>query len=555
MKHFQHQRLDTYSDSIRLLKLEQVRLGDEEVRCKIFHTTLSECPAYYALSYTWGSEHEERYIFVDGSRHKVRANLWSFLKQAQDTLPYSILWIDALCIDQQSNEERGHQVQLMGNIYSKAEKVIVWLGNDGVSISHLFWRFADTAENLIHLTPGDVQAYIRTIYMLAQFPYWSRMWVVQELLLASTIDLMYNDDLLPWDLFWTGVDSPLGLSSEHDVPGSNRYSITHSYAYRHREQREMHNKLPKGGKSAHLNGLLARYSSLQCTLIRDRVVGLLSLVERGDYFKDSYHDTVANFALRTFLHFRENLEVLGRLRQCLRITHARLYEELASWQPSRISSTYSDANSYRGEMVRFEVGYGYEQNETGLKCKTCDAVVDGIAPESLLHGTLYCLAGMGTSRHLFCAPSFSEDGQISSYAMFFVKQINSLKKHTVAKFRPKSEGILAVWTGKSQHAWLYISIDLFVYLAEYLGLPELDWTAPVPPTKTLMPIPKSALATTQTWKDPFFPSSIDPVANGDLDLAAVDLLVPAKDGRDLQQWFDFRKVRPKFRCFFEHNVH
>jgi hypothetical protein len=41
------------------------------------------------------------------------------------------IWIDALCIDQGCNAERGHQVQRMGSIYSNAQEVFVWLGDHG----------------------------------------------------------------------------------------------------------------------------------------------------------------------------------------------------------------------------------------------------------------------------------------------------------------------------------------------------------------------------------------------------------------------------------------
>jgi len=41
-----------------------------------------------------------------------------------------VLWADAICIDQQNIEERGTQVQLMGMIYWKADRVLVWLGQN-----------------------------------------------------------------------------------------------------------------------------------------------------------------------------------------------------------------------------------------------------------------------------------------------------------------------------------------------------------------------------------------------------------------------------------------
>lgn len=50
--------------------------------------------------------------------------LWHLRKPDEDR----VLWVDALCIDQTNIKERGHQVSRMGEIYKKADKVIVWLG-------------------------------------------------------------------------------------------------------------------------------------------------------------------------------------------------------------------------------------------------------------------------------------------------------------------------------------------------------------------------------------------------------------------------------------------
>jgi hypothetical protein len=40
------------------------------------------------------------------------------------------VWIDQICIDQKSLAERSAQVKLMGEIYTRAANVLVWLGAD-----------------------------------------------------------------------------------------------------------------------------------------------------------------------------------------------------------------------------------------------------------------------------------------------------------------------------------------------------------------------------------------------------------------------------------------
>jgi hypothetical protein len=38
------------------------------------------------------------------------------------------MWIDSICIDQTSTDERNQQVALMGEIYGRAMGVNIWLG-------------------------------------------------------------------------------------------------------------------------------------------------------------------------------------------------------------------------------------------------------------------------------------------------------------------------------------------------------------------------------------------------------------------------------------------
>ena len=67
-------------------------------------------------------------IHVDGEQFRVTVNLYTALSRLRDPSLQRILWVDAICINQENPEEQGQQVQLMAKIYSKAHRVIVWLG-------------------------------------------------------------------------------------------------------------------------------------------------------------------------------------------------------------------------------------------------------------------------------------------------------------------------------------------------------------------------------------------------------------------------------------------
>lgn len=99
-------------------------------------------PTYEALSYTWGPpendmaritiEHQEQDqpnppVLRRGSLG-ARSNLISALCQLRHQSEPRDVWIDAICIDQDDITHKGHQVTMMGEIYSHASRVIVWLG-------------------------------------------------------------------------------------------------------------------------------------------------------------------------------------------------------------------------------------------------------------------------------------------------------------------------------------------------------------------------------------------------------------------------------------------
>jgi hypothetical protein len=69
--------------------------------------------------------HHNTQFNIDNQVFKARRNLWLFLKQARRGSPVGLIWIDALCIDQENIGERNHQVSLMKDIYSLVCSLLV----------------------------------------------------------------------------------------------------------------------------------------------------------------------------------------------------------------------------------------------------------------------------------------------------------------------------------------------------------------------------------------------------------------------------------------------
>jgi hypothetical protein len=96
--------------------------------------TEDEKPDYEALSYVWGSMENLSDVVVGSSENAtlpITQNLATALPYLRLEDRPRVLWIDAICIDQQNLDERSHQVRRMSDIYTMATRVVVWLGPEG----------------------------------------------------------------------------------------------------------------------------------------------------------------------------------------------------------------------------------------------------------------------------------------------------------------------------------------------------------------------------------------------------------------------------------------
>ena len=183
---FQHEPLNLQTASIRLVEVLPLDPSGL-VQCRIRHATTEA--EYTCISYVWGSPKETHLIYINGKPFQVRRNIWEFLKTVSSQIgskrddhsdgsllnfhdAAKSLWIDALCIDQDKNAERNHQVQQMGKIFSSAQRVIAWIG-----------RRPELAS-LFHYMRNEMQSqrffdadYYMALNEFCKNIYWKRAWV------------------------------------------------------------------------------------------------------------------------------------------------------------------------------------------------------------------------------------------------------------------------------------------------------------------------------------------------------------------------------------------
>jgi hypothetical protein len=114
---------------VRVMILLPSRLG-LRLRCLLQSVAVDRLTNYEAISYTWGDESSTTSILcgADEGEIQITENLeLALLHFRQDDKP-RILWADMICIDQKNIEERNNQVCLMGKIFSRAWRVLIWVG-------------------------------------------------------------------------------------------------------------------------------------------------------------------------------------------------------------------------------------------------------------------------------------------------------------------------------------------------------------------------------------------------------------------------------------------
>ncbi|KAF4539069.1 Heterokaryon incompatibility protein [Lasiodiplodia theobromae] len=224
--------LDKAAHEIRLVFIMPAKDDNEPVSCVLleFKPPVQQQHHYIALSYCWGEMQNQRAItlahmptgpdgggdyFTRFKPFRVTENLHNALRsfrkwQREYWDPgfgrkpkYPHFWIDALCINQNDNEERSYQVGMMGQIYASAANLWIWLGEDKAMqeaakrvkaycnvVRHEITSNVDLSDDQLeklsliagtyggkaHL-PWDL---VRTLSRVFDRPWFTRIWVLQE---------------------------------------------------------------------------------------------------------------------------------------------------------------------------------------------------------------------------------------------------------------------------------------------------------------------------------------------------------------------------------------
>ncbi|SMQ54004.1 unnamed protein product [Zymoseptoria tritici ST99CH_3D7] len=291
-----YQSLDATKKEIRLLRLLPAQNWQDEVVINLKTVSFldAELISFEALSYVWGSPHDPGTILVHETGAVIPAtrNLLEALRYLRsDSNAQNIwMWIDAVCVNQQDLAERSEQVRYMASIYTRATKVIAWLGPhdhdsnlafdclENIS-NHVTYDIVPGVAPKLHAKTSDLswvddqrssinnEVQSAAIIRFFQRSWFSRLWIRQEILLGFDRAVMRcGDRTIPW----LNLRSAVGYiyRKGHGSFELNQWAREESYGYIYFLRNDLNVGLPQ---------LLRNGRAAKCSDQRDRVYATLSL--------------------------------------------------------------------------------------------------------------------------------------------------------------------------------------------------------------------------------------------------------------------------------------
>ncbi|KAK5745778.1 hypothetical protein LTR17_001280 [Elasticomyces elasticus] len=337
--------IDTQAQEVRLLLLAPG--GETDVPTGVLlHYTLDDCPAYTALSYTWGDASLRIPITINGCLFLVTGNLYAALEKLRDPDEAVLLWIDAISIEQSNLDERSRHITYMHIVYQQAVSVIVWLGRASDDSDVAFdqieticqrcmpWpeneqemnaKFASAIESVVtayqhHRTRHDPW---RPLANLFSRSWWQRIWVVQEVAFGDPVIVMCGHRRVSMaHLLLTGeafrqlhFHSPDLLTQDPRIVADNTY-VDFLASVVVPTQLLTYQALRRELKDVNLEYVLTNLARHRaCSDSRDKVFGLLNLVARGQWpCEPDYRDNakgVFKLAMLKIVELRRDLNILA----------------------------------------------------------------------------------------------------------------------------------------------------------------------------------------------------------------------------------------------------
>ncbi|PSN58720.1 HET-domain-containing protein [Corynespora cassiicola Philippines] len=184
--------------TIRMIEIDPSQDCTSPLSCHLKIAHLDAVPSYEALSYRWCGP-KDCLLRCCKKELSIRQNLEDALicLRLPDVRRY--IWADAVCINQDDSQERKAQIKLMRDIYRKASRVLVWLGEDTDKKAR---KSFDRLENIAlsrHNPPPPQDSWWNPVAAFYRRDWFSRLWVFQEIAMATSAIVYWGTSSIPWE--------------------------------------------------------------------------------------------------------------------------------------------------------------------------------------------------------------------------------------------------------------------------------------------------------------------------------------------------------------------
>ncbi|KAK7955801.1 HET-domain-containing protein [Apiospora aurea] len=264
-----------------------------------------EVPSYDAISYQWGDPNGRWSLKANGQDISVTCSLYTALTYMRHESCTRILWIDGVCINQEDTAEREQQVLKMGAIFSGAQCVRIFLGEaeDGNNVAQAIDLLSNlgTLEDHPHFIERIRldQDSSRGLINLLRRPYWQRMWMFQEIVLAKKAVVHCG----PYNISWENMRELDKISGDPEVRFQAQVSCDWILELR-RALFDLAHFFVSEAEAQDFRNVLEPTRRLQCTNPRDKLFALIGVCNnipiRADYSR-SVRDIYTDFTRQHLL--------------------------------------------------------------------------------------------------------------------------------------------------------------------------------------------------------------------------------------------------------------
>ncbi|KAK8016777.1 hypothetical protein PG993_014966 [Apiospora rasikravindrae] len=196
----------------RIIELQPCAAGDDSPpSCRLRDFDVFGHEAYEAVSYTWGEPLFTERVVDDAYFLMTTVNFRDALLRFRLPDRVRLLWVDAVCINQHDEEEKGRQIPFMAQIYSGASRVLVWLGNypeqaqsllEVERLARQLQRLPGPAVQHNHaISSGLTSDVLKALQHVFGLPWFTRLWVIQEVVLNPDVLFCCDSAEVPWIRF------------------------------------------------------------------------------------------------------------------------------------------------------------------------------------------------------------------------------------------------------------------------------------------------------------------------------------------------------------------